>query len=546
LIGGSFTVTVQKPEVTTLADYLAVLRRRWWVVVLVALLVPLAAYAYTTKQQKMYTASVKMLVSNQVLSPAGSGQQVTKQDPVRDLSTLAQVAEVPSVARDTLSSVSASGLTPTQLLKETAVTADSTANILTFQVTDKNPSRAVNLANTYASKFIGYRQGINNALINAAIAQLNVKIKALRGELNGVKPSQLSDIRQQIGTFLSQRGNLQNQQILQAHSLAVVSKAQSAPQTKPNVAKSVAIGLALGLVLGLAAAFLLSSLDSRVRVADDVSAMLGLTLLARIPSPPADLRKRDELAMLSREHDGASEPYRKLKTNIDFANLAVNARTILVTSAVEREGKSTTVANLAVAFAKSGRRVVLVDLDLRRPYLDKFFGLGGRAGVTDAALGRVPLDEAVARIPLSTSLPRAHSNGNGSGMGSLEVMTAGSGLADPAEFMSTSELAHLLNCLAERSDIVLIDSSPLLPVTDAMVLSSHVDAVALVVRSGDVKKPVLAELSRVIDRIPTPKLGFALTNAEADSTYGYGSYYGSYTSGTQEQRQESVPATARD
>ena len=194
------------------------------------------------------------------------------------------------------------------------------------------------------------------------------------------------------------------------------------------------MGFGLGLVIGLVLVSLAEALDTRVRTAEDVSSRLGLSLLTRIPIPPRTLRKAGALGMLDDEGGAETEAYRKLRINLDFANLSVKARTIMITSATEQEGKSTTVANLAVALARAGRRVVLVDLDLRKPYLDHFFNLAGRAGVTDAVLGNVTLDQAMWSIPIPGM-------DVGPETGSLHVLPCGPLAAEPSR--PARELGHL-------------------------------------------------------------------------------------------------------
>ena len=128
--------------------------------------------------------------------------------------------------------------------------------------------------------------------------------------------------------------------------------------------------------------------------------MVALPLLGRIPKPNRRLQKADQIVMLTEPRSIAAEPVRKLRTNLEFLNLDRNLRTILFTSSIQREGKSTTVANLAVALARAGRRVALVDLDLRRPYLNRFFRLPPSPGITDVALGRYELSAALSQVPI--------------------------------------------------------------------------------------------------------------------------------------------------
>ena len=229
-----------------------------------------------------------------------------------------------------------------------------------------------------------------------------------------------------------------------------------------------------------------------------------------------------------------------LRTNLDFASLDRDARTIMVTSAVEQEGKSTTIANLAIAMARAGQRVVLVDLDLRRPYLGKFFGLDG-PGVTQVALGHVPLEQALARVTIADpdagqtsasggSLVEVTAGGNGAGYakvvkGVLDVLPSGPIPPDPGAFVNTQALSEILTELRDRFDVVLIDAPPALRVGDAMTLSSKVDGVIVVVRMKVVRRHMLNELARQLGAMPTPVLGFVVTAAGDEQGYEYGYGY---------------------
>ena len=283
------------------------------------------------------------------------------------------------------------------------------------------------------------------------------------------------------------------------------------------------MGFGLGVVIGLVLISLAEALDTRIRSSDEVAQRLGLSLLTRIPIPPRSLRKAGSLGMLDDEGGLQTEAYRKLRINLDFANLQMKARTIMVTSAGEQEGKSTTVGNLAVALARAGRRVILVDLDLRKPYLDHFFDLTGKPGLTDVALGNVTLDQAMWSIPIPGS-------DGGPQAGALHVLPSGPMPPNPADLIESTVVSEILLDLAERADVVLIDSAPLLPVADGVVLSNKVDGMLVVVRASTVRRPVLTELQRVLSACPAAKLGFVLTGSEAGEGYGYGYGYAGYGS----------------
>jgi Mrp family chromosome partitioning ATPase len=289
-------------------------------------------------------------------------------------------------------------------------------------------------------------------------------------------------------------------------------------------------------MIGIVLAFIWETLDTRVRKAEEIAEQLGLPLLARLPQPRRGLRNKNRLATIDDPNGAAAEAFRMLRTNLDFTNIDRAAKTIMVTSAVESEGKSTTIANLAVTLARGGRRVALVDLDLRRPYLDRFFDLQGAPGLTQVALGHVELDQALARIPIAVDHRAAshelngHQNGNGNGSGSpleaiLEVLPAGPIPPDPGEFSGSHAVEAILKELSGRADFVLVDAPPILHVGDAMALSAHVDGLIVVGRLKVVRRPMLAELRRLLAVAPATKLGVVVTGAQGEEGYGYGSYY---------------------
>lgn len=523
-------MTVARADSLTLSDYLRGLRRRWWLAVLVALVVPTAAYYFSSTQEQLYTASAKVLVSNRNPLPTSlGGGQVSNNaaDAARNLETLAQVAELPTVASRTIQSLGVTGLTPVVLLGETAVSADPNANILAFQVTNDDSALAMRLANEYANQFIRYSTSLQAAVIEKALASLSTRIKTLRHTLQRQSSkNQSPTARQQFGVLLSKQQDLQSALALPGGM--VVQFATSAHQTQPKTRRNVALGLLLGLLFGAGWAFLCYALDSHARSAEEVASALDMVLLAQVPQPPAKLRRQHRLSMLTEEPGKAGEAHRKLCTNFDFANLTAAARTVMVTSAAEKEGKSTTVSNLAVAMARGGRRVVLVDLDLRRPFIDRFFGLEGRPGVAEAVLGREPLSQALVNVELTGAGPR----------GWLQVLPAGVVPPDPGQFVETRGLAEMLLQLRDLADVVLIDSPSLLTASDAMTLSSVVDGLVLVVRAGAVHRGRLSEVQRLLSSIPASKLGFILTDSQDDSKYGYGGYYDGNTS--------TSPVPARD
>ena len=536
------------------AEYLAFLRRRKWIIVLAVLVTTASAYAFSARQTKMYTAKAQVLLSQQsTLSSSVTGTSGPRgtADATRYDLTQAELAHTPAVAVQALlgsrllrQPANVPGMTANKLLSESSVSANPSSDIVTFTVTSRNPATATLLVNAYAAAYVAYRKKLDVSGAIQALHHLDKSVAALRAEVDkdhtaGVSTAGLST---QLQKLVGKQTALSTAITLQAtNASASVSKlATGAPQTQPDVKRDALLGAILGIVLGVVFALIREALDTRIRTSDEISDKLGVPLLARIPTPPRSLRTKNLLAMLTGDEEH-SEPYRTLRVSFDFANLDKHAATVMITSALGSEGKSTTVANLGVALAQTGRRVILVDLDLRRPYLDKFFGLEGRLGVTDVALGRVDMDEALATVAIAKSDPPS-ANGT---VGDLKVLVSGGLPPRPADFLASEALSTLLQDATSRADVVLVDSPPLLAVSDAGTLSARVDGMILVVSAAQVRSDVLNELRRVVDGLPLPKLGYVLSAADSESGSGYGYRgYGRYKSYAPRKSNPSVATSA--
>jgi Mrp family chromosome partitioning ATPase/capsular polysaccharide biosynthesis protein len=508
------------------------------VVVLAVLLLPAATLIVSLNQRSVYQASAQVLLSRQNLANSLTGTQ----DPSayvqadRIAQTQAGVARVPEIARRVLKRLQISNMTPARFLEHSSVTPAQNADILTFRVRNSNPAVARALVDTYTREYTNYRRQLDTASIARARAGVAVRIQQLerQHQEKSALYANLADRDQQLATM----------EALQTSNAFVVTDGSKAVEVQPKPVRNAVLGLVLGLVVGIGLAFLWEALDTRVRSAEEIGERLGMSLLARLPEPSRKLRSKDVLVMASSPGSVEAEAFRILRTNLDFVRLNNEAKAIMVTSAVPQEGKSTTIANLAIALARGGERVVLVDLDLRRPSVHKFFGLTG-PGVTQVAVGHVSLNDAIERIAITGGQPKKLYNGNGNGNGNghgdgngngrtrvegfLEVLPAGPIPPDPGEFVGTRALAEILGELRERADIVLVDAPPVLHVGDAMTLSTKVDGVIVVTRMNVVRRNMLAELGRQLAHTPAAKLGFVLTAAgQEDGGFGlgYGYSYG--------------------
>lgn len=504
-----------------LSDYLAIFRRRKWIFIQALVLVPAAAYLISTQQTPEYSASSEVLLSRQNVAAALSGIPNTEgsQNPERMAETQSQLARVPELASRVLRTAGLPDRSEADFLAASAVGPKPNTDILVFEVVDRNADVAARLATAYAREFTRYRYELDTQTLEGAQADLDERIEELKAE--GVQPDSTL-----YGALVEKQQQLELLRALQTQNTLVVKTATDADQTQPRPRRNAALGIFLGGLLGLGLVFLWESLDSRVRSESEIAEQLSLPLLARLAAPQRELRRLDKLVMLSAPNSREAEAFRTLRTNLQFLSLEHGLKSVMVTSASAGEGKSTTVANLAVALARDHQRVVLVDLDLRNPSLDRLFKLAP-PGLTDVALGKSELEHALKQIPIPEAWPKeAKSTANGAfgTVGRLEVLPCGVLPPNPGEFVSSKALAAIIDRLRERADMLLLDVPPLVPVGDAIPLSSLVDAILVVSRVNFVHRGALAELRRLLDIAPARKLGFVLTGRDPVKIYGAGTH----------------------
>ena len=389
-----------------LFDYLAILGKRWVSVLLTTALMVAGALALTLLATPTYQAKSQVFVS---VNTGGSATDLL-QGSNFTASRVKSYTDAVSSPRVLIPVIERLGLrtTPDELAK--SITADFPVDtvLINITVTDKNPQLASDVA-------------------NATAESLGTQVTALE------KPSgtQASPVR--ISTLRT----------------ATVPTVPTTPKPK----RDLAVGLLLGLIVGCGVAVLRDVLDTKVRSEADVQKVTDASVIARIgydeDSP------KHPLIVQSSPHSHRSEAFRRLRTNLQFLDLDDRPKTIVVTSSLSGEGKTTTAINLAITLADAGSRVALVDADLRRPSIAEYMGLEGEVGLTTMLIGQADLQDAIQPW----------------GNGSLHVLPSGQVPPNPSELLGSRSMANLLEQLTSQYDIVLIDTPPLLPVTDAAILA---------------------------------------------------------------------------
>jgi succinoglycan biosynthesis transport protein ExoP len=497
-------LTERPDDRSVLRDWFSLLRSQRLIVLTALVLVPLFAFTVSRRQQHLYQASATVLVNEQnpVAQALNRAPAVTT-PPDRYAATEAKLARVGTVAAMAVKEAGVPNRTASDLLANSSVSADLTADLLTFSVTDPVPNAARKLATAYARQFTQYRHKLDNSVLAAAIADTRRKLDAHVVSGGGGSPMvrQLSAIER----------DLEELQALQPASsgAAVVDTAGSAALVRPRTKRDIMLGVIVGLALGIALALIREALDTRVRSADELSALLGVPLLGSVPLSSRHRAESQRPATLSEPTGSNTDAFRRLAQHLRTLQLEHEARSIVITSPGDDEDKSAAVANLAVALAESGRHVILVDLNLRNPRIDRLFGLRARFGFSDLAKG-VDLTRALTVV----DVPNTH-------RGSLEILTSGHPPRDPGEFLLSDDVPGALVALKSRCDALLIDSPPASAAGDAAAIATYTDAVILVAAVNRLRRETLIETRRMLDGCRAQELGVIATAGSPIEPGGY-------------------------
>ena len=510
----------------SLRDYWhVILRRRWLVVVAVAACAG-AALVMTALQTPVYEAQARMAVRTLPGDSIFGSDYLGYVDPERAIATEIEVLESDVVLQRVKDDL---GLTTDP--PSVTGTAVSGADVVAVSVRSGSPETAQTLANAYVKAYVEVKREQTVAGLTAASAQLQQQFDDLQQQIDTLdgqvaaapldqRPQLTSELAGQRAALLTQQSSFKERldqmnidaalssggaQLVQPASLPV-------DPIEPTPLRTMALALVVGLLLGLGAVFLVDYADDTVHSSAELEAAARVPVLSVVPTdPPPDNRP----VAISRPNDLAVEAYRTLRTNLQFLGLDQPLRIIQVTSAMSGEGKTTTASNLAVVLAQAGNRVALVDADLRRPRLHEVFGVDGTKGLSDALLGE-PLGLLLTEIPIAG--------------GYIELLAAGRVPANPSELLGGRRMKALLQHLAASVDIVVVDSAPVLPVTDSVALSGSVDALVLVAQAGRTSRKQIAETVSALSRVSAPLVGVIMNRVAErklrSGQYGYGYGYG--------------------
>lgn len=515
--------------------YIYPLRRWWWLLAAATLVAALSSFLVTLQQPPIYMAQTTLMMGRAIDDPNPAANQFWLGQQLAV--TYADIANREIVRNATMEALGISWL---PAYKARAL---NNSQLIEISVTDTNPQRAQIIANELARQLAlqtptsvepeeqGRQEFINQQLntLEAQIKQTEADIAQLQGELgNLVSAGQIRDTQNQIAALQSKHGTLQanygtllsNTQRGAINTLTVIEPAGLPLRPiGPDKATAVVVAGMIGFVLASGAAYLLEYLDQTLKTPEDIKRIIGVPIIGYVAAMENNSAQQPYVANHPRHP--VAEAFRSLRASLEFAAVDRSLKTLLVTSADTQEGKTSVASNMALVMAQSGKKVVLVDTDLRKPNLHEFFGISNEYGLSDLFRGRMALQN-VMRIWQKDER--------------VAVITAGMEPPNPAELLGSKSMSQILASLVEVSDIVILDGPPAV-VTDAAMLASKVDGTILVVRPGfthqaaaeammeKVKRSGANILGVVINRIPRKLADYYAGQLHLPPYYTAGSTY---------------------
>lgn len=451
----------------TFDDYISILRRSWAWILAATLIGAAAAFGITSLMTPQYQATAQMFVSVRVPVEKGyhfSGDVFVAQR----VASYVEVVDSPDVLNPVIAEL---GLdtTPKELMERIEVKSPTGTVLFDVTATDPDPDQAARLANAIATSYSAEIERLEGA----AVAQGGSTPDSAQ------KPVSVSVVKP-----------------------AEVPEEPSSPQRLMNVV----LGALLGLLAGIGVAVLRHTLDKSVRSQEELEQAVGSACLGAVAFDPS--ARNEPLA--SSDGSPRAEEFRRIRTNLQYVDVDVPARAVVVTSSLPDEGRTTAACNLAIALGRTGSKVLLLEGDLRRPRAGQYLGVDAVRGLTDVLMGDADLDSSiVAWEP-----------------GMLDFLPSGPVPSNPSELLASHEMKALLDQLRVRYDAIVIDAPPLLLVSDSAVLAGVVDGAILVARHGQTTTEQVAQAARALGQVHAGILGTVLTFLPSsqikDSRYGQG------------------------
>jgi tyrosine-protein kinase len=492
------------PPVTTLSEppseggrdlraYAKVFWRWKWLFLVALLAFPIGAYFLSARNSKVYQSAVVLQISPLSTDSSLFGNQATPATTAEVVNNAARLVQTSQVAQEAARQLHPPPTRFRPLLNHIGVVPDSQASFVTITADSSSPQRAADIANAFAGALRITRAKQATDRLDRGISRLKLQLQQLTGDR--VQQRQLS---QQLQQFRALRA------VQDANAEVVEAAVPNGTAVSPRPIRTAALGLILGLLVGLGLIVLAENIDRRVRRADELEVLTGLPLLSSIPRS----------AYPNQEHSHLDEEaFQRLRANLTYFNIDRSLASVLVTSPVAADGKTTVATNLAKTLARSGKDVILVDADLRRPQVAERLGIKATSGLSSVLTSDENVQEALVEYPIESVY-----------RGRLQVLPAGTPPPNPSELLASQRMRTLLSHLGIVSDIVVVDTSPLLTVSDTTPLLEQVSGIVMVAQVGQANKDAVRRFIQVVKAAHGSLLGVVATGTEPDP-HGYYGYY---------------------
>jgi polysaccharide biosynthesis transport protein len=466
-------------------DVLRLLRRRGWIVLICLILIPLAAYQVTANRPKVFQSSTLLQVEN-------AGDATGLPEFSSSSTNLQAIAGFVGTTAVTEEAARRMHVSPGEIAGSASATADEDTGFLTITATGSTARRAQQIANAYAAALNATREQRNVQRINQAIA-------TTREQLDKTPKSNLQQ-RTELG---SQLQKLQTLRQAQSQNITVLQSAGPGAQIAPHPKRNALVAVLLALLVGAGLVLLAERFDRKLRRPDDLEKLTGMPFLATIPHE----------AFPGEEDDAeVGEAFQTLRNTLTYFNAEIPLRSLIVASSLKGEGKTTVAANLAKAYAAFGKRVIVIDTDLRKPDLAERLGFDDATGLSDVLAGNVSVHEAMRDVPPF---------GRG-----LRLLPAGPIPPNPSAMVGSLRMSSLLDELSADADIVILDSTPLLMVSDAFPLLDKVSGIVALARLDKTPRDAVRRMAQITQSAGGRVLGLVATDAKREALGGYGYGYG--------------------
>ena len=522
-----------------LRDYLRVFRRQLALIVAITLLGAAAAAAYTFRRTPVYESSASVLVRAITTNAFDPGSRVDQQLNMFNQRQLAQSEPVAALAAKTIKTTA----TPAQLLEHVNVDVPANSQILRVRYQDTVPLTAQRGADAFAKAYLVSREADARAQATTSQKSLQKDIARFQKQASAAEkqiadPDADSATRQAAQAKLAAANNRLDQLLSQLSGFqsldftpGTVIAAAGLPATpaSPNNRLDIGIGLLVGLFLGVVLAFVRDRTDDRLRGREDLAERLDRPVLATIPPLSKRVRQegklrwkrrsRNSLVTLEQPNSPAAESYRTLRTRLARLASQLDINSVMVVSAGVGEGKSTTAANLAVVLAETGKDVLLVSADLRRPRVHQFFSLQNKSGLSNLLTDGTPPDKRKGPVAdgkqMASELWSVAPN--------LWVVLSGPLPPHPSALMDSDSMRQFLKEQRDLFDFIVLDCPPALVVADSMALAPLADALLVVADAKESDRDMVSRLKEELEQVGGKIVGAVLNRSKqaAKSTYYY-------------------------